>query len=362
MTQQVVISKEIGTVTDDIAAKLGLLHDHASIHRRKVREESVVIPIDRVCLPTSQTMQSPLEMVETVQVSAEVEMTHDIPIQLMEVIVESNEPEPSETLVSSITSTSPIHDIELEEPGSPNWRESPPDSPEQPGDPGSPYVPSSSSSESESESDSKFNEAVDTNEVMESKCIVFISRLLELFQVCHQLGCGKPLNVSPKITYVGFGLTIKTECLDGHPFEWHSHPVVHNIFSGNLQLTAAVFSCGGSYSSFLEVCNTINLKCLSERQCYNLQKVYVIPEVEKMWTIHNEAVIATIADQPRVVSGDARCDSPGHNATFGTYTLIDANTSLIVCQQTVRVTEVKNSYWLEPEGMKRCLDMLMVSW
>ncbi len=48
------------------------------------------------------------------------------------------------------------------------------------------------------------------------------------------------------------------------------------------------------------------------------------------------------------------CDSPGHNTTYGTYTVLDIDSGLIVVQASVIVTEFPNSYWLEPEEMKHC--------
>jgi solute carrier family 8 (sodium/calcium exchanger) len=46
-----------------------------------------------------------------------------------------------------------------------------------------------------------------------------------------------------------------------------------------------------------------------------------------MWTQHTEAILATIG-------GDTRCDSPGHCASFGSYTILDSASHLILAQET----------------------------
>ena len=87
----------------------------------------------------------------------------------------------------------------------------------------------------------------------------------------------------------------------------------------------------------------------------NIQKCYVIPEVNKAWSKHNESVLATLAGEELTLSGDACCDSPGHSASFGIYTLLDSASHIIVSQETVHVGEVKNSYLMELAGLERCL-------
>ena len=65
-----------------------------------------------------------------------------------------------------------------------------------------------------------------------------------------------------------------------------------------------------------------------------------------------------------VLAGDGRCDSPGHSATYGTYSLMDTQNNKILAFNVVKVTEVKNSYGMENEGLIRCLNEVQVktSW
>ena len=62
-----------------------------------------------------------------------------------------------------------------------------------------------------------------------------------------------------------------------------------------------------------------------------------------------------------VCAGDGRCDSPGHSASFCTYTIMDTSTNLVLASKVIKVSEVKNSYHMEKEGLSRCLKEMKVS-
>ena len=65
--------------------------------------------------------------------------------------------------------------------------------------------------------------------------------------------------------------------------------------------------------------------------------------------------MSLLAGKRVIASGVARCDSPGHNASFGTYSTMDTKSRLIIGLGTVRVTDVKNSFWMEVEGTETVL-------
>lgn len=59
-----------------------------------------------------------------------------------------------------------------------------------------------------------------------------------------------------------------------------------------------------------------------------------------------------------ILGGDARCDSPGYSAKYGSYTLMDLQTKKILDFQLIQSNEVKDSTHMELEGLKRALGFL----
>ncbi|CAB1350440.1 unnamed protein product [Coregonus sp. 'balchen'] len=188
--------------------------------------------------------------------------------------------------------------------------------------------------------------------VHDAKYIVFHNKLKELFSVCHEPGSGAGV-LSSSQNRSGFAITMETDCVVGHRRKWESQTRVGKLFAGNLLVSSAVFLTGGSHGTFVETCHLLGQVSMSCRQFTNIQRFKIVPEVNHMWTQHTEAILALIGDSPLTVSGDARCDLPGHCASFGSYTILDSASHLILAQETVHVTEVKNSYWLETERIER---------
>lgn len=192
--------------------------------------------------------------------------------------------------------------------------------------------------------------------------IVFGSQLQELFTTCRTIGCGALVmhnEDNPRISVTGSAVVVVAECINGHINRWSSQPQTGNFFTGNLLLSSAVFLHGYSYQDFETVLKAVGINVVTQREYYNLQSAYIIPSVDIFWDQHIEAVLCVFQGTDELkVCGDGRCDSPGYCATYGTYTVMDYSSTLIMAQETVRVTEVKNSYWMETEGLDRCLKFL----
>ena len=199
------------------------------------------------------------------------------------------------------------------------------------------YTPKDESPESESSGSS--NDDIDDDKqrhfIVSEKC------LMTLFCICHIVNCCKPLISKPITRICGFAVAVTTECIDGHTFIWHSQPKIGNMYSCNMLIPSSLFITGHSYSLYKEMCDLVHLCALSVRECYNIQKAFIIPELNEIWTCHSEAIMSAVQGMKLIASGDARCDSPGHNASFGTYSIMDTHSKLIIAQETVRVTEVK---------------------
>ena len=85
----------------------------------------------------------------------------------------------------------------------------------------------------------------------------------------------------------------------------------------------------------------------------------MFPVVNEAWEAESNRQIDTLTSKAVVnLEGDGRCDSPGHCAKYGTYTLMDEDTGNVVAFNVVQVSEVSSSNATEKEGFTRCIEML----
>lgn len=155
----------------------------------------------------------------------------------------------------------------------------------------------------------------------------------KLFQ--RRLECGETV-ISTTKYQSGSCLTVTMVCSERHVCKWNSQPMVNNIPAGNLILPAAILSSGCTFAKFSQLAAISKLQSISSTAFYRIQDMYLFPAVSNAWEQHQEAALAFVAGQPLELSGDARCDSPGHSAKYCTYSLMDQRTNTILDFQLVQ--------------------------
>ena len=112
----------------------------------------------------------------------------------------------------------------------------------------------------------------------EPKHIVFLSKLLLLFQCCHFCRSGNKPDVTA--TEIGTEVVIKAVCTNQgckKEFSWSSQPVMPGtkIPAGNFLICMAVLFAGGSFSKVRQIFQHMGLACVSLNTFFKHQRVRV---------------------------------------------------------------------------------------
>ncbi|XP_053403685.1 uncharacterized protein LOC123546133 isoform X1 [Mercenaria mercenaria] len=166
----------------------------------------------------------------------------------------------------------------------------------------------------------------------EEKFIVFQSCLLSLLRLCH-IYSGVCSNIKKKV--VGSMVIFESVCETGHSRIWRSQPVVSGAPVGNVLSAGALVFSGLSPSKLFNFFKFTNILMIKERTFNRYQKSFVIPAIANTWQQkQNETLLACRGRSIRV-GGDARCCSPGHTAKYGSYTLMDLETGMVLATELV---------------------------
>lgn len=190
----------------------------------------------------------------------------------------------------------------------------------------------------------------------ERKFIVFESKLDQLFLLCKT--CGSLCEI--KKSHTGSMVTVKSTCSMNHTSKWTSQPEINETPAGNIVIPAAVLFTGGTFESTRKFSEALNLNFVNKDQFYNVQRSILFPVINSAYEVQQQEVINKVSKQKEVnLCGDGRSDSPGHNAKYGTYSLMDESSDKIVDFSLVHVSEVSSSNVMENEGCQRSLNKVI---
>ncbi|CAG2243572.1 unnamed protein product [Mytilus edulis] len=131
--------------------------------------------------------------------------------------------------------------------------------------------------------------------------------------------------------------------------------------AGNLLVTAITMLCGQTYTHIAQFAEFMNLKFIGSSSYYTIQREIRMPVIAHTWTVIQEKLLDKVkaSNRPLRLAGDGRCDSPGFNAKYYTYSLLDIETQHILAFVTIKVTETGSSSKMELEGFRRCMEYLL---
>lgn len=160
----------------------------------------------------------------------------------------------------------------------------------------------------------------------EPKFIVFLSKLLLLFNICPACKSEKPF---VEISALGSMVEVTTRCHNpdcpSPRNTWQSQPQMTGtrMPAGNFLLCFSVLLSGASPSKVLQVFKNMGLSCITLKTYFKHQAIKLFPTLYLYWKKYQQDMFAKMkaAGQAMIIAGDGRHDSMGHNAKYCAYKL-----------------------------------------
>ncbi|XP_064639095.1 uncharacterized protein LOC135494756 [Lineus longissimus] len=155
-------------------------------------------------------------------------------------------------------------------------------------------------------------------------------------------------------------VTISQHCLScDENTRWSSQEMIGTFPSGNISLSTALLCSGSIPSKAVRMLKFWGVQGFTIPTFIMHQRKFLNQAVRNCWEDEYIRVLSKLDDGVQL-SGDARCDSMGHCAKYGSYTLHNITDNVIVCTELVVSTEpdTKKSAAMEVLGLSRTLDFL----
>lgn len=173
----------------------------------------------------------------------------------------------------------------------------------------------------------------------QQKFIVFEESLVKCFKHCFK--CNSECIVSLEST-IGTFSQISVNCLkdSNHSFHWSTGPLHNRLPVFHLLITAGILASGLECGKVLRLFDSLQIKCITRRECSTLQSVYAIPAVFNVWDREKNLLLRQIKGTSRCVASDMRVDSPGHTGLFGSGSSMDVEKNVILDTQIIKVLQI----------------------
>ncbi|XP_063058186.1 uncharacterized protein LOC134451666 [Engraulis encrasicolus] len=186
--------------------------------------------------------------------------------------------------------------------------------------------------------------------------IVYESCLRELLTECPD--CKMKADV--RMRRWGTFLTVLQNCqYCQYSRRWNSQPVLGSTPAGNLQLAAAIYINGASFTNIEKIFKTMNLKIFKWPTFQKYVQRHIEPAIVKQWRASQDGLLAELSQQQNIIlGGGMRTDSPGLFARFGSYAMMDLRNNKVIDVQLVESSTCGGVDNMEVKGLGRSLTLL----
>lgn len=210
------------------------------------------------------------------------------------------------------------------------------------------------------ESDIEKEAKVSSSEISgDTKFLVFWSSLLPLLKYC--LNCRAKAAIE-SFFIKGTMLIVNLFCENSHKTVWYSQPNVRGMAEGNLVVATSVLFSGNTFQSIKEMMEIGKICFISHTTFNSIQKNILFPAIHRVFTTNRQILFDEAHEQDQLhLLGDGRCDSPGYNAKYGTYTIMNSLSGFILDFHISHVKIAGNSQRMELDGLKHVLQRMSES-
>ena len=93
--------------------------------------------------------------------------------------------------------------------------------------------------------------------------------------------------------------------------------MIREIPTGNIRLSAAILYAGAMPTKVIRVLTFLKCETISTDTYFRHQRDYLQPTVSTVYESKQVLLLSSLRNQPLVLAGDGKADSPGHSAKYG---------------------------------------------
>ena len=214
------------------------------------------------------------------------------------------------------------------------------------------YRPTCDSFDDSDEEETFDKEQPDKNFQPGANLVVFWSCIVTLLKVCRV--CFQPVKIC-KIFQKGTKVMVDVVCKSNHKYSWYSQTNENGRAAGNISIAASIIL----FERLKEIFQTALMPFVSHITFYKIQKKLVIPAIHRVFVTQHQLLFDDAKEHGKNdLLGDGRCDSPGYNAKYGAYTVMDKKTGTIMDTHVSHIGVTGNSARMELDGLKNVLQSL----